>query len=1039
MPKWTSEQQYAIDVSGSNVIVSAGAGSGKTAVLTERVITKLKNGISLENLIILTFTNAAASEMKERIKQKIIDAINEGYELNRELDYIDQAIICTFDSYALYLVKKYSHILDIDKNISIGDKIVLDIELNRIIDQVFLDKYNLNDKNFIHLIEQYTVKDDSKLKRVISNFYKSLNNMYNKEEYLDNYIEVYYSNDYINSSLSDYIKLVNRHVDNIKHELNILNNSNIEQTNYVEKLNSYLSDLMAIKTYDGYYDYISNLENMPRLPKNSSQVLSSSKERIKKNLDSIRKLCKYESDKDIVSSIMSTKEYMICIIDILKQVNKFMMNYKVKNNIYEFIDIACLGIDLLKNNSDIRLSIRDSINEIMIDEYQDTNDIQDIFISLISNNNVYMVGDVKQSIYRFRNANPKLFMKKYNEYSKGENGIKIDLIKNFRSREEVLSNINNIFDFIMDEEIGGASYKKSHRLVFGNSIYNQYNSQDYNLDIYNYNADKHKKNEVEAFIIARDIKNKILNKYQVYDFKIGGLRNVEYSDFAILIDRSKQFDLYRKIFEYMNIPLYVHKNDSFIHSDEMYTILNLLKLVYSHTNKKYMYNTLNKSFISVARSFLFDYSDDDITNVIISGDIIKYIGNSNSKFYKIYKITKNISDNLDYMTLEDILLSLYNNFDVRSKISKLGNYNNIKIKLNYLLTKARELSNVGYSLIEFINYIDSVISDEDKDIEFRSSDNASNSVSIMTIHASKGLEFNICYFPEIYREFSRNDVQEQFLYSNKYGFVMPYFDNGIDNTIYLDLIKEEYKKDEISERLRLFYVALTRSKQKMIILVNDFDDETYDTGDMVSLDIRMEYKSFRSVFLSINDKLQTFKRDILDNTVDNNYKNIFISNIFKPKVNKKIIHEKLEINSNDVVEMSFSKKVLTLIDNETRKNMEYGTLVHKYLEIYDKSNRIVDKFDKELLKIGIDTNYSKMYHEYEFMYTDDGLVSHGIIDLLIEYNEKMYIIDYKLKNIDSLEYIKQLDGYKKYIENITKRETFCYLYSILDNNLKKIL
>ena len=137
--------------------------------------------------------------------------------------------------------------------------------------------------------------------------------------------------------------------------------------------------------------------------------------------------------------------------------------------------------------------------------------------------------------------------------------------------------------------------------------------------------------------------------------------------------------------------------------------------------------------------------------------------------------------------------------------------------------------------------------------------------------------------------------------------------------------------------------------------------------------------------------------------------------------------------------MSFSKKVLTLIDNETRKNMEYGTLVHKYLEIYDKSNRIVDKFDKELLKIGIDTNYSKMYHEYEFMYTDDGLVSHGIIDLLIEYNEKMYIIDYKLKNIDSLEYIKQLDGYKKYIENITKRETFCYLYSILDNNLKKIL
>lgn len=1039
MPKWTSEQQYAIDVSGSNVIVSAGAGSGKTAVLTERVITKLKNGISLESLIILTFTNAAALEMKERIKQKIIDAINEGYQLNNELDYIDQAIICTFDSYALYLVKKYSNILNIDRNISIGDKIVLDIELNKIIDQVFEDKYNINDKNFINLIEKYTVKDDSKLRKVISNFYKSLNNMYNKNEYLDNYIELHYSNDYINNSVNDYIGLINRHVDNIRHELNMLNNINIEESNYIEKLNIYLSDLMTIKHYDDYYDYICNLENMPRLPKSSSQVLSDSKEKIKKNLDSIKKLCKYKSYKDIISSIISVSEYMICIIDILKQVNKLMMDYKIKNNIYEFIDIACLGIDLLKNNLDIRSSIRNNINEIMIDEYQDTNDIQDIFISLISNNNVYMVGDVKQSIYRFRNANPKLFMKKYNEYSNGKNGIKIDLIKNFRSREEVLSNINNIFDFIMDEEIGGASYRKSHRLVFGNNVYNDYIGGDYNLDIYNYSADKYKKNEVEAFIIARDIKNKISSKYQVYDSKINGLRNVEYSDFAILIDRSKQFDLYRKIFEYMHIPLYVYKNDSFIHSDEMYTILNLLKLVYSYTDKKYMYKILNKSFISVARSFLFDYSDDDITNVIISDDIIKYISNSDSKFYKIYKITKDISDNLDYMTLEDILLSLYNNFDIRSKISKLGNYNNIKIKLDYLLTKSRELSNIGYSLIDFINYIDSIIGDEDKDIEFKSSDSDSNSVSVMTIHASKGLEFNICYFPEIYREFSKNDVNDQFLYSNKYGFIMPYFDNGIDSTIYSSLVKDEYKKDEISERLRLFYVALTRAKQKMIILVNDFDDEVVDPGDMVSLDTRMEYKSFRSVFLSINNKLQVFKKDILDNTVDNNYKSIFISNILKPKVNKKIIHEKLDINSNDIIEESFSKKVLTLIDNETRKNMEYGTLVHKYLEIYDKNERIVDKFDKELFQIGIDTNNSKMYHEYEFMYMDNGLVRHGIIDLLIEHNDKMYIIDYKLKNIDSDEYIKQLQGYKKYIASITKKETFCYLYSILDNKLKKIL
>lgn len=1036
MTNWTKEQQQAIFKTGNNIIVSAGAGSGKTAVLTERVITKLKSGIHLSNLIILTFTNAAASEMKERIQKKIKEAINDGYNLKNELEYIDQAIICTFDAYALYLLKKYSDVINIDSNISIGDNIVFDIELDKIVNDIFDKKYEECDEAFISLINDYTVKDDVNIKNMIKTFYKSLNNIYNKKEYLENYIEANYDSKYINNLISDYIILIKSCVNNIKQILNSL--SNIEELEYLEKLNEYLADLITLKNYDDFKEYISDISSMPRLPKNASSLLKKSKEKIKKQLDKIKNLCKYENIDEIIDTINLTKKYMVCIIDILKSIFVRMDKYKSKNNIYEFIDIASLSIDLLKNNEQIRLDIKSSINEIMIDEYQDTNDIQDIFISLISNNNVYMVGDVKQSIYRFRNANPKLFMAHYNDYSKNIGGIKIDLIKNFRSREEVLNNINEIFDRVMDEQIGGASYKESHRLVFGNDVYTKFKGEDYNLEIYNYDSSNGKKEEIEAFIIARDIKTKIENKYQVYDFDLKTLRNVEYKDFAILIDRSKQFDLYRKIFEYMHIPLCVHKNDSFIHSDEMYTILNLLKIVYSHIDSNYKAENIRHSFISVARSFLFDYSDDDIANVLLDDDIIESISNESSMFYNIYYTTKKISDNLDYMSLYEVIDELYNSYNIREKISKLSNYNNINVKLDYLLSKTSELGNIGYNLLDFINYIDNVINDEDKDIEFKSNDNNDESVSIMTIHASKGLEFNICYYPEIYREFSKNDVQKTFLYSKRYGFIIPYFNQGIDNTILLDLVKDDKKCEEISERLRLFYVALTRAKQKMIILVNDLTQENMDDDIIVPNEKRLEYKSFRDVLESISGVLEKYIKDV-DVIVDRNYKNLVINKVLNKKSDKKIIHNIINLKSELEENTSFSKKIHALNSNDIRKSIEYGKVVHKYFEVFDLNNKVVRDFNDKLKQIGVDLENSKRYFEYEFIYKDSNIMRHGIIDLLIDTKDKCYIIDYKLKNIDSSDYVKQLQGYKNYIESKLNKNVTCYLYSILDNALEKLI
>ena len=327
---------------------------------------------------------------------------------------------------------------------------------------------------------------------------------------------------------------------------------------------------MIIKLIESnnYDEVKNNLDfRLPNLKKESDEELKYIKENISNTIKEIQELTFYDSREEIYNTIISTVDYAKIIIEIIKVLDLKITDYKFKNNIFEFNDISMMLIDILKNNNNIRLEIKNSYKEIMVDEYQDTSDIQEALISLIENNNVYMVGDIKQSIYRFRNANPDIFKEKYQKYSDGNNGYKIDLNRNFRSRKEVLDNINLIFSHLMDLKIGGASYTDGHEMIYGNKSYDDMNVVNYNMDILNYCFDKNMgftKEEVEIFIIADDILNKVKNKYQVVDKKTFMLRDCTFNDFAILIDRSTNFDLFRKIFEYKKIPLTIYKDEKLL-------------------------------------------------------------------------------------------------------------------------------------------------------------------------------------------------------------------------------------------------------------------------------------------------------------------------------------------------------------------------------------------------------------------------------------------------------------------------------------------
>lgn len=1051
---WTDEQWQAIYLTGKNIIVSAGAGSGKTAVLTERIIEKIKSGISIDDMIILTFTNAAAAEMRERVRDKIVKAAALDPNLKEQLYLIDQAPITTFDAYSLSLVKKYHYLLGIGSNIGIIDNVVLTVAKEEILDSI-IDKYYDND-DFIKLLDTYTNKDDASIRKAIISIYNKTDSICKRKDFLDNYMDKYYNLSFIKDKVNDYVKLISDTRDVIMMLIESIKNivSNEELTAKIISIEENLDNLNYAKKYDDYKKTIElfrfpTIKKTKKIEQEDIDEIKGYLDKLKKYTDDLRELVNYESLEEIENEILSTNNYALAIVDILKELDEKIFNFKKEKNAYEFSDITRLAISLLEDHPEIRDSIKSKTNEIMIDEYQDTNDIGDYFISLISNNNVYMVGDVKQSIYRFRNANPKIFMEKYHNFKNGIGGYALDLNKNFRSREEVLSSINLMFNHIMDEEIGGANYQDGHNMIYGNKTYSTTGNteQNYNMEIYNYdyknseNKGKYSKDEIEAFIIVDDIINKVENKYQIFDVKSKTFHDASYKDFVILVDKKTKFDLFKKIFDYKGIPIIIHKDEEFVYSSEIYVLKNILKLI--NIIKKRDYTELNYAFVSVARSYLFSFSDNDIFTSITNKDIL-----TNPIFSKLFDSINKLVILSKKESISNLILDVYKEFNFYLKSISIGNVDNVNKKLDYIVDVSTNLEEMGYSLDNFITYFDNVF-DKKLDIQFSNKkDTSSNSVNIMTIHKSKGLEYPICYFPILYSNFNKADLNDRFIFSSEYGIVMPIFKEGLTSTIYKRLLSDNYLKEDIAERLRVLYVALTRAKEKIIMVnpINESDDVLLPyQNDVVNNLERQKYSNFGMVLASIKPMLAKYITSV-NYDIDKRYERLKEVN-YKDALQVFDFHydtEVLNLEKTKIEEKVFSH---TSMEIESNKETSSGLNVHEVLEYLDFNNYMEDLTNYEIsdfIKSKIinlfsipfmeNINKSKVYKEYEF-YTKD---SHGIIDLLIEKEDKFIIIDYKLKDISKSYYTDQVKGYMNYIKSITNKEVEGYLYSILDSEYKKI-
>ena len=1100
---WTKEQEQAYTEDIKNIIVSAGAGSGKTAVLKERVGKLIEDEKidDIDELLVLTFTKAAATEMKNRIKKKIKTSgklKKDNKRWKSLLNKIDNCQITTFDAFCLYIVQKYHTELEVKKDVQIIDEGMLSLKKNEYIRKLLNKLYDEKNETLREIIDNFTdYKNDQVIIDWVNIIDEFFDKSYEKQENINNYVNKFYTEEKFNNLFAEYEKYIKSEVKYVSKQYDKLSDNIFEDSKDFDK--RYNDEAKAFVNSNDYGEIQANSKyKVVALPSGrgaSNKYVDTDAniraKEINSEISKTVKKVKYETfytKEQWHNKFFESKPLVELLMGIVKQMNKEIEAYKSEKDLYTFSDISRKAIYVIENNSNIQKELREKYKEILIDEFQDTNDIQEKLITLIANDNVYVVGDVKQSIYGFRNANPDIFQKKYKDYeeSKDVKKLKIDLLKNFRSREEIVDMINMIFTPIMDLEIGGEDYA-SHKMEYGNVNYKSEElatGEDYRPEIYYYDAkllkkdknnpampnkSEYSKNEVEAFIIAQDIQNRMKNGFKVIHTgqdngkEVLKTESVNYSDFCILMQDSSQFYLYKKIFTYFGIPLNVEKNEKITDSDIFTVICSLFRLIDDGKSNQFSDLQTKKDYLSVARSFIVR-QDDNITFDIVKNGKLKDDGVIISKI-------KEISKGVEAKSITEIMDELIEKFAIFDNLMYIGDVDENIVKINYLYQVAEQFNDIGRSYKDFFQYFDDIVK-EDKKVEYSAENDTDDAVKMMTIHKSKGLQFKICYYPLLHKKFNTDEQKEKVTCSEEYGISLPFFDKeyGVSSMFNKTLFKNNAVKKDIAEKIRLFYVALTRVEEKMILVYPMEPKECLDCSDqekVISSQIRTEWKTFADMLNAIpqiqKDPCNKMKKyykvkhidlmnedDIVLTKDYINKKDELFSKISKIKgVQESITYQELDpVCSKIIDESHYSKSTNKVITETQRNNMDEGTKLHSYLEEIDFVNpnySVIDENDKKLIKNFINSDImkdvanAKIYKEQEFITVEEGQEKHGIIDLLLEYEDKYVIIDYKTKNIDDEKYDEQVNGYRRYVKNFSGDKPIeCYLYSIMTSEYRKV-
>lgn len=887
--KWTKEQSQAINEKGSNILVAAAAGSGKTAVLVERIINKIINeNIDIDKLLVVTFTNAAASEMRERILDAIykkLEEYPENQNLQRQITLINKASICTIDSFCLEVVRNNFFELDnISPNFRIADTTEIELLKQEVIEDIFEEKYENQDENFSKLINTYTsYRDDTPLKELVLKIYSYIQSSPFPEEWLNEKIEMFNLKDKLNEDFSKtpwgniLLKEIEEEIiddiktlEDIKKELDL--DSELESFSQVVRSDlDFLKILQEnINNWDKLYEIYNKMSfvSWPR-----KKIESDLKEYAKNVRDDVKKKFSSKLSKILICNSEEANQDIFDMYEILLKLKNLILEFgkefskrKRLKNMVDFNDIEHLALDILIKKQEDKIEITDVAKryqkkfiEIAIDEYQDSNLVQEYILTSISNNNnIFMVGDVKQSIYKFRQAMPELFISKYKTYKNKENksendNLKIQLFKNFRSRKNVLDFTNLIFENIMSGSLGDIEYNQEEYLNLGADYKEIEQNLKAEIDIINLkdqeneeentseileeeeNTERLENIQLEARFVASKIKELIENKFQVFDRKKNCFRDIKYKDIVVLLRSTKtSAPIFEEEIINLDMPVFSDSSQEYLDSIEIENIMSLLRIIDNPIQ--------DIPLVTVLRSNIGKFTDDELVEIRLSD---KYDNFYNAMQKAKINVGKNLQEKIEkflnnlekwrkeqeYLALDEFIWKLYSDTGYYNYVGLMPNGELRQANLKMLFERAKQFETASFKgLYNFINFIEKLkLSSGDLGSAKLIGEN-DDVIRIMSIHKSKGLEFPVVFLANTGKQFNLMDLNKNILLHQELGIGVKYINYNKQvqyDTLSKSAIRSKVFTETLSEEMRILYVALTRAKEKLYITgtMNDYEKE----------------------------------------------------------------------------------------------------------------------------------------------------------------------------------------------------------------------
>ncbi|KON68117.1 ATP-dependent helicase [Peribacillus butanolivorans] len=887
---WTEDQWKAIWAKNQDILVAAAAGSGKTAVLVNRIIQKVvseDDPIDVDELLVVTFTNASAAEMRHRVSEALEKAINENphsQHLRKQLSLINRASISTLHSFCLEVIRKYYYLTEIDPGFRIADSTEAQLLRDEVMEVLFEEQYGQSDnEEFFNLVDAFTSdRNDDALQNIVRSLYDFSRSNPDPNQWLNSAAAMY---DLADDTGIDDLTFI----ESLKFDIGLqldtakdLLERSLELTKVpggpAPRAENYLADLDLVAKLSGVKDHSWNalyeeIQNVKfgtakrctgaDFIKDIADEATKYRDKAKKIIKSLQEELFSRKPESYLRDIRELKGYVDTLVMLVKQFDERFFAAKAEKNLVDFADLEhyCLQIlteetvDGERKPSAAAIEYRKQFKEVLVDEYQDTNLVQESILKLVTadgeySGNLFMVGDVKQSIYRFRLAEPNLFLGKYTRFTHdgNESGLRIDLNRNFRSRKEVLDGTNFLFQQLMGITVGEINYDEDAQLKKG-APYPEDKPNPIELHLIDgaeshteteeseigFEAEELEKAQLEARLMAKLIKKTINEKHQIFDMKTQQYRSATYRDMVILLRSMPWAPQIMEEFKKQGIPVYANLSSGYFEATEVAIMISLLKVIDNPQQDIPLASVLRSPIVgmdeeemSQVRLFHTGSYYEALADFYRKSDSDEHPGlyEKASSFYKKLVKWRKLARQ---EALSDLIWLLYRETQFYDFAGGMPGGKQRQANLRALYDRARQYEASSFrGLFRFLRFIDRMQERGDDLGAARALGEQEDVVRLMTIHSSKGLEFPIVFIAGLSKQFNMMDLRKPYLLDKDYGFAAKYVNSELRIT-YPSLPQLAFKKKKqlelIAEEMRVLYVALTRAKEKLYLIASISDAE----------------------------------------------------------------------------------------------------------------------------------------------------------------------------------------------------------------------